>query len=188
MDWLTPLDYEQCGAHTWARLRLRVHVYGMSQTCPYDFFKNQYSGFLQVQVTEWVNGFLWIILGLYLLIESSLVRLQRARISHLRAKACIKWKLLLLEFSTSICSPRCALTTVHQLFLCLWDSITGPHEEFLTEKYSSLSLFAYKVRGYLLWENLTAFQALQLCSSPTCEQKRFVWPCSKLLWFCLSCK
>ena len=53
-------------------LRLRVHVYGMSQTCPYDFFKNQNSGFLNVQVTEWVNGFLWIILGLYLLIESSL--------------------------------------------------------------------------------------------------------------------
>ena len=33
-------------------LRLRVHVYGMSQTCPYDFFKNQYSVFLHVQVTE----------------------------------------------------------------------------------------------------------------------------------------
>ena len=117
-----------------------------------------------------------------------IVRLQRAPISRLRAKACIKWKLLLLEFSTSICSPRCALTTVHQSFLCLWDSITGPHEKFLTEKYSSLSLFAYKVHGYLRWENLTAFQALQLCSSPTCEQKRFVWPCSKLLWLCLSCK
>ena len=71
----------------------------MSQTCPYDFFKNQNSGFLNVQVTEWVNGFLWIILGLYLLIESSLVRLQRARISHLRAKrasngSCCCWKFL----------------------------------------------------------------------------------------------
>ena len=32
-------------------LRLRVHVYDMSQICPYDF-KNQYSGFLHVQVTE----------------------------------------------------------------------------------------------------------------------------------------
>jgi len=46
---------------------------------------------------------------------------------------CCTWKLLLLEISTSICSPRCALTTVHQSFLCLWDSITGPHEEFLTK-------------------------------------------------------
>ena len=58
----------------------------------------------------------------------------------------------------------------------------------LTKKYSSSSLFAYKVRGYPLWENRAAFQALQLCSSPTCEQKRFVWPCSKLLCLCLSCK
>jgi len=56
-------------------------MFMVCQTCPYDFFKNQYSGFLQVQVTEWVNGFLWIILGLYLLIESSLVCL------HTRASA-----------------------------------------------------------------------------------------------------
>ena len=41
-----------------ATLRLRVHVYGMSQTCPHDFFKNQYSGFLHVQVIEGANGFL----------------------------------------------------------------------------------------------------------------------------------
>ena len=79
----------------WHSLRLRVHVYGRSQTCPYDFFKNQYSGFLHVQVTEWVSGFLWIILGLYLL----LVHLQRARISHLHAKrasngSCCCWKFL----------------------------------------------------------------------------------------------
>ena len=53
----------------------------------------------------------------------------------------------------SICSLRCALTTVHQLFLCSLDSITGPREEFLKQNYSSLSLFAYKVHGYLLWEN-----------------------------------
>ena len=125
---------------------------------------------------------------LYLLIDSSLVRLQRVCISHLRAKRASNGSCCLLKISTSICSPRCALTTVHQSFLCLWDSITGPHEEFLTKKYSSLSLFAYKVHGYLLWENLAAFQALQLCSSPTCEQKRFVWPCSKLPWLCLSCK
>ena len=46
------------------------------------------------------------------------------------------------------------------------------------EKYSSLSLF---VRWYLLWENPAAFQSLQLCSSPRCEQKCIVWPCSKLL-------
>jgi len=31
-------------------LRLWVHVYGMSQICPYDFFKKQYSGFPHVQV------------------------------------------------------------------------------------------------------------------------------------------
>ena len=90
-------------------------------------------------------------------------------------QACIKWKLLLLEISTSICSPRCTLTTVHQSFLCSWDNIAGPHEEFLKQKYSSLSLFAYKVRGYLLWENPAAFQSLQICSSPRCGQKCFVW-------------
>ena len=33
-------------------------------------------------------------------------------------QAHIKWKLLLLEISTSICSPRWALTAVHQQFLC----------------------------------------------------------------------
>ena len=79
--------------------RLPINVFGTSQTCPNDFFKNQYSGFLQVQVTEWANGFLWIILGLCLLIESSLVHLQHAHISHLRAKhasngSCCCWKFL----------------------------------------------------------------------------------------------
>ena len=34
------------------------------------------------------------------------------------------------NISLSICSPRCALTTVHQSFLCLWDCITEPREEF----------------------------------------------------------
>ena len=37
---------------------------------------------------------------------------------------------VLLEISTCNCLPRCILTTTHQLFLYLWDSATGPHEEF----------------------------------------------------------
>jgi len=132
------------------------------------------------------NGFLWIILGLCLLNESSLVRLQHTRISHLRAKhasneSCCCWKSL----------RQCTLTTVS---LLVGQHITGPHEEFL-KRWSIpclltkfMSLFAYKIHGYLLWENLAAFQSLQLCSSLRCEQKCFMLPCSKWLWLCLSCK
>jgi len=80
-------------------------------------FKNQYSGFLHVQVTEWVNGFLWIILGLYLLIESSLVRLQRVCISHLCAKrtlngSCCCWNFcvnLLVQMRTDYSRPVISL-------------------------------------------------------------------------------
>ena len=47
----------------------------------------------------------------------------------------------------------------------------------------------FSVGEALLKQNaLLLPDVLQLCSSPTCEQKRFVWPCSKLLWLCLSCK
>jgi len=76
-------------------LRLRVHIYGMSQTCPYDFFKSQYSGFptrTSDRTSQWfpMNN---------IRVESSLVRLQRVRISHLRAKrasngSCCCWKFL----------------------------------------------------------------------------------------------
>jgi len=45
-----------------------------------------------------------------------------------------------------------------------------------------------KVCGYLPWKHPSAFQPLQFCSSPSYKQKRFMWPCSKLFWLCLSCK
>ena len=79
-------------------LRLRVHVYGMSDTCPHDFFKNQYSG-VPTRTSDRMSQWFPMNITLHLLIESSLVRLQRARISHLRAKrasngSCCCWKFL----------------------------------------------------------------------------------------------
>jgi len=111
-------------------------------------------------------------------IESSLVYLQRARISHLHAKrasngSCCCWKFL-RQFARS--DAHWLQYTSH--FSACGTALQGHTKRFWQKKYSSLSLLAYKVRGYLLWENLAAFQALQLCSSPTSEQKRFVWPCS----------
>jgi len=66
-----------------------------------------------------------------LLIESSLVHLQRVRISHLCAKhasngSCYCWKFLPM----SICSLRCALTTVHQSFVCSWTALQGDTKSF----------------------------------------------------------
>ena len=157
----------------------------MSQTCPYDL-KTQYLGFLRVQVTEWVNSFLWIILGLCLLIESSLVRLQRTHISQLRAKrasngSCCCWK-----FLRQFACPDAYWLQYTSRFSACGTALQG-HTKSFRKKHSTLSLFAYKVSGYLLWENPAAFQSLQLCSSLRCKQKRFVWPCSKLFWLCLSC-
>jgi len=112
-------------------LRLRVHVYIWYVTnVSLWLLQNWYSGFLHVQVTEWVNNMRVVLANRIITV---LVRLQRARISHLRAK-CASNGTFFGEISTSICSPRCALTTVHQSFLCLWDSIRGPHEEFFEKK------------------------------------------------------
>ena len=94
----------------------------MSQTCPYDLQKPV----LRVPTGTSDRMSQWF--------PMNNIRVVLANwIITCALAACIKWKLLLLEISTSICSPRCALTTVHQSFLCLWDSITGPHEEFLTK-------------------------------------------------------
>jgi len=66
----------------------------------------------------------------------------------------------------------------------LLDIATESHEEFVEKTFVS----GCKVCGYLPWKHPSAFQLLQFCSSPSYKQKRFMWPCSKLFWLCLSCK
>ena len=69
-------------------LRLRVHVYCVSQTCPYDFEKPLFRVPTRTsdRMSQWfpMNN-----IRLYLLIESSLVRLQRARNNRLLSLDCV---------------------------------------------------------------------------------------------------
>ena len=88
-------------------------------------------------------------------IESSLSCLPHVCISHLHARRASNGSYCVGNF-TSICSPRSALTTVYHSFLCFWDSTTVLHEDFFGKTYPN-SLFACKVRGYLLWEHSCSY-------------------------------
>ena len=108
---------------------------------------------------KWVNGFLWIVSGCARYItESSLVRLQRVRISYLRAKrasngSCCCWK-----FLHQFAHPDADWPQYTGCFSACGTALQGYMKSSWKIKYSSLSLLAYKVCGYLLWENPAAFQ------------------------------
>jgi len=170
-------------------LRLWVHVYGTVYVTNLPLWLLQ-KPVLRVPTPtsdRMSNGFLWIILGLCLLIESSLVHLQRAHASATcvlsvhQMEAVVVGNLyinLLAQMHTDYSTP-----VVSSAYRATW-------RIFENTKYS---LFAYEVHVSVCLQSswvpaLRAFQSLQLCSSPSCKQKCFMLPCSKLLWLCLSCK
>ena len=69
---------------------------------------------MYVQVTEWAH---WLPLNYILESSQFHLLLPRTRISHLHAKCASNGSCCFFEISTSICLPRCTLTTVHQYFL-----------------------------------------------------------------------
>ena len=52
------------------------------------------------------------------------------------------------------------------------------------KSFSSSPWFVLEVTRNLFFEYPGAFQLLPLSSIPRCEEKRFMWPCSELLWLC----
>ena len=102
----------------------------------------------------------------------------------------VKWLLggVRVQTSTSIRSCFCTRNAVYQRFIYLYDITAGPHKVSLKEKFPVCCTLFLKSLGTCFFEYPVAFQPLPLCSNLRYEQKRFVWPCSELLWLCLSHK
>ena len=70
----------------------------------------------------------------------------------------------------------------------LYDIANRATQRVFEKKVFISPWFVFEVSRYPFFEYLGAFQPLPLGFIPRYEEKRFMWPCSELLWLCLSHK
>ena len=145
-------------------LRLRVHVYGMSQTCPYDF-KNQLVLRVPTRTSDRMSQ--WFPMNnIRVVLANWIITSACARVCNARASATCVPSVHQMEavvvgnFYVNFLAQMRTDYSTPVVSLLVGQHYRATRSVFDKKKYSSLSLFAYKVRGYLLWENLAAFQAL----------------------------